>query len=118
MNSSIEKQALNSIPFNSIGRIAVYSALLIGIFYTALRFLVSQWSREDYTYGYLVPFVFIYLIWEKRNALFAPDSKPSWFGFVPLCLGITLFWFGELAGEYFTRNNRSVGAIETVQDEN
>jgi exosortase D (VPLPA-CTERM-specific) len=64
--------------------------------------MVHDWSREDYNYSYLIPFVVLYLIWEKRNRWLREASIPSWSGFFMLLPGILLFWVGELAGEYFT----------------
>lgn len=90
------------ISINSIVRVAVYLGLLFSIYHTTLLFLISQWNREDYTYGYLVPIVFLYLIWEKRKHVFITQKRYSWSGLILLFLGIALFWLGELAGEYFT----------------
>jgi len=77
--------------------------MLYGLYYSAFSWLVLKgWSREDYSYGYLIPIVTLYLVWEKRQVLLSAKSNPSWFGMIPLLTGIILFWLGELAGEFFT----------------
>jgi len=81
--------------------ITAYCVLIAGIFFNTFTYLASQWQRDDFTYCYLVPFIIIYLLWEKKDRL-AAASKPSWKGMPALCLGIVFFWLGELGGEYFT----------------
>jgi exosortase len=41
-------------------------------------------------------------VWEKRTAFRAASTSPSWFGLVPLGIGVVLFWLGELGGEFYT----------------
>jgi exosortase D (VPLPA-CTERM-specific) len=77
--------------------------LLAGIYYSTLVWLEHKdWGRADYSYGYIIPLVSLYLIWEKRQERKEKLSVPSWAGFVPLALGLALFWLGELSGEFFS----------------
>lgn len=81
----------------------LYGVVILATYYSVLRFLVLRdWAREDYSHCYLIPFVFLYLIWEKRRQLAEMPSTASWPGLIPLVFGIGLFWLGELGGEYFT----------------
>jgi exosortase D (VPLPA-CTERM-specific) len=64
--------------------------------------MVSWWRGEDYNYCYLIPFVVLYLIWEKREIFQNTTSRPTWIGLLPLLGGLLLFWLGELGGEYYT----------------
>lgn len=82
---------------------SIYGLLLLSVYHSALLWLVtSDWSREAYSYCYLIPFVVLYLIWDKRGDLASIPSAPSWKGLVPIVLGLLLFWPGELGGEYLT----------------
>jgi exosortase D (VPLPA-CTERM-specific) len=45
--------------------------------------------------------VVAFLIWDRRGKLADISSAPSWAGFPVLLLGISLYWFGELGGEFF-----------------
>ena len=85
-----------------MAKIALYGLLLIGVYYSSLAYMISQWEREDYSYCYLIPFIVLYLIWEKRNQLASLPSVSSWKGLIPFILGMVFFWLGELGGEYFT----------------
>ncbi|TRZ88379.1 MAG: VPLPA-CTERM-specific exosortase XrtD [Methanosarcinales archaeon] len=89
-------------PFHFM-RTGIYVILLYGIYASTLRWLViNDWEREEYSYCYLIPFIVIYLIWLKREELIAFDSRPSWWGLLPILLGLAFFWLGELGGEYLT----------------
>ena len=83
-------------------KITLYGLLLSGLYYAAFTYLIKQWSKDDFTYCYLIPLVVLYLVWAKREDLLAQKSVPSWVGFVPLILGLSFFWLGELGGEYLT----------------
>ena len=79
----------------------IYVILLALVYYSALEWMITRdWYREDYTHCFLIPFVVIYLIWEKRQELSASPALPSWTGLVPFLIGVVLFWLGELGGEY------------------
>ncbi|MDY6953453.1 MAG: EpsI family protein [Thermodesulfobacteriota bacterium] len=81
---------------------ALYGLLLVGIYYSTATYLVQQWSRDDFTYCYLIPLIVLYFIWEKRQDLLDMPSMPSWTGVWCFALGMGFFWLGELGGEYFT----------------
>lgn len=78
-------------------------ALLLGIaYFSAFTYLLHLLNNDDFSYGYLVPFFVVFLVWEKRKRLAVIPSNPSWMGFMLFAVGIFLYWLGELGGEYFT----------------
>ena len=81
-------------------RVALYGVLLYLVYRSALVYLYAKWQDEDFTYCYMVPFIVLYLIWEKRDRLTALPSLPSWKGLIPLVAGVGPFWLGELGGEF------------------
>jgi len=81
----------------------IYGLLLAFIYFSTYDWLIrGDWLREDYNYCYLIPFVLVYLIWEKKKQWLKEASMPSWIGLPVLMSGILLFWLGDLAGEYFS----------------
>jgi len=81
----------------------LYGILITITYYSALKIMILfDWAREDYSHCYLIPFVVLYLLWEKREVLSVIPSKASWVGMLPLILGLSLFWVGELGGELFS----------------
>lgn len=90
--------------FQWVIKIVLYLSVLSGIYYSTIQWLVfKDWVRDDYSYGVLIPFIVLYLLWEKRVYLLEIPSKLTWKGFIFLITGILLFWLGELAGEFFTQ---------------
>ena len=84
-------------------KLSLYSILIGVIYHSAIRYLILiDWAREDYSHSYLIPIVILYIIWEKRDALIAIPSEPSWLGLAPFIFGLFLYWLGELGGEFFT----------------
>lgn len=81
------------------GCCAALGAVLYG---EALAYLWHQWGREDFSYGYLLPFVLGWLVWQKRAELGALPSRPSWGGVGAVALGVALYGVGELGGEFYT----------------
>lgn len=82
--------------------VAAYAALMIALFHAALGQMISGWNKDDYNYCYLIPFVVLYLLWERRGELFEGASTPSWWGLAALLAGIFFYWLGELGGEFYT----------------
>lgn len=81
----------------------LYGVVILATYFSVLRHLIlHDWAHEDYSHCYLIPFVSLYLIWEKRRQLAEMTSTASWLGLIPLVFGVGLFWLGELGGEYFT----------------
>jgi exosortase D (VPLPA-CTERM-specific) len=83
-------------------KIFLYGILLTGLYYSTVIQMKSRWRLPEFNYCYLIPFVVLYLIWERRDRLATIPSEPSWKGIIPLALGLAFFWLGELGGEYFT----------------
>ncbi len=76
--------------------------LVAGIYFSTFQWLVTKdWARDDYSHGMLMPFIILYLLWEKKNFFAAVQGKVVWHGFLLFIPGLCLYWMGELAGEYF-----------------
>lgn len=81
----------------------LYGFIISVTYFSALKqLIIHDWAREDYSHCYLIPIVFLYLLWEKREQLASIPSATSWLGFIPFALGIFMFWLGELGGELFS----------------
>jgi exosortase D (VPLPA-CTERM-specific) len=102
VNNPKSEPASPKLPVASGVFVCIYGLLFWGLYRSAARFLLSNWNEGDYSYAYLIPFVILYLIWEKRDRLRGAPVESAWWGIAPLILGIALFWLGELGGEYYT----------------
>jgi len=63
--------------------------------------LVNDWSFSTYSYGFLVPALAAYLVWEKRANLKRLPVSPSLWGNVALLLAVLLFLLGEVLSDSF-----------------
>ncbi len=94
---------VQTIKMDSWIKFSFYVLLILAIYHSALTWLViKDWQRDGYSYGYLIPFVVLYLLWLKRSEFRTVESKPSWLGLFSLLPGLLFFWLGELGGEFLT----------------
>lgn len=72
-------------------------AVVAVIFADALGNLLRTWEREEYSHGYLIPFVALFLIWQKKDVLERLPFTGSWAGFALCVLGSLIFVAGDLS---------------------
>jgi exosortase D (VPLPA-CTERM-specific) len=78
--------------------VALISALLIWAFSNELSYMVSQWdSVQEFSYGYLIPVVVLFLLWQKSDVLTRMEFEGSWLGVVVIGLGAALYAVGQLS---------------------
>jgi exosortase len=80
--------------------LAVSFGLLGIIFYDGLALMVQWWDRDEYSHGYMIPMVALYLIWQNQHKLPAASGKGSWAGTLLLAAGLVFFLMGELSAIY------------------
>lgn len=76
--------------------------LLIGVIYLeGLKALVTMWdTKEEYSYGYMIPFITLFLIWQRKDLLERIRFEGAWAGLVLVLLGFALFLLGNLSTLY------------------
>ena len=92
-----------SFPDRSYLSLFVAASIIVAIlgFWGSLAELVHRWnSQEEYSHGFLIPFVTAWLLWTRRDALRANIGQPSWIGPVLILLAIALLIIGELSAIY------------------
>jgi exosortase D (VPLPA-CTERM-specific) len=76
-------------------------ALIALLYHQSVAYLFQEWmENEDSGHGLFVPFIALALIWWRREQLLAVGSSPTWWGLLPVGLGVALFIVGELATLY------------------
>ncbi|NTV94214.1 MAG: VPLPA-CTERM-specific exosortase XrtD [Thiobacillus sp.] len=72
-------------------------ALLVAAAWGGLTELVTRWNnQEEYSHGYFIPLIALWLLWQRREALLGSIGRPSWFGFVLLAVAMAMLVLGEL----------------------
>ena len=78
--------------------LGIASLLMFLIFNDGLLYLFDTWNaREEYSYGYLIPFVVAFLIWQKKDELQRLPFSGSWVGVAIASLGLMLCVVGNLS---------------------
>ena len=79
----------------------VFSVIVLGwICYDGLELMVSWWDRDEYSHGWMIPGVAIYLLWCKRNVLAEKAELGSYKGLILLGLSLFTWLLGELSSIY------------------
>lgn len=82
------------------GALLCVLALLIFMFYDGVSLMVKWWEREEYSHAYMLPFITLYLVWQKKDRLEQIPFQGSWAGLLVVLAGITLFFAGDMATIY------------------
>ena len=97
MNSAVSVQAS---PSNAIRTgLLVAAAIFVAIigFRAGLVELVRRWYwYEEYSHGFLIPLVTLWLLWTRREALRTNIGQPSWTGLALIVLAIAMLIIGNL----------------------
>lgn len=76
-------------------------AMLIFIYQDGLLYMVEMWdAKEEYGHGYIIPFITLFLIWQKSDKLEFIEFKGAWGGFFLTLLGLFFYYAGELSSIY------------------
>lgn len=64
---------------------------------STIKGLYSIWSTDDdYSYGFLIPLISAYLIWERRREIRETAISADWLGFIPFLLFLIFSLYGIL----------------------
>jgi exosortase D (VPLPA-CTERM-specific) len=79
---------------------ALLLAGLVFVFQDGLLYMARTWSRPEYSHGYLIPLLALYLFLLRVPELAQPAPRGSWSGFVFVVVGLVGLVFGELSAIY------------------
>ncbi|MDY0227678.1 MAG: exosortase/archaeosortase family protein [Desulfomicrobium apsheronum] len=84
--------------------------LLLGTLYHSIVYeMVLDWKMDDnYSHGFLVPFIALYLAYLRKDDLLAVVVRPCNAGLAIVGLGLGMLSLGWLATEYFTMRSSLV----------
>lgn len=74
--------------------------LLVAVFFDGLVRMAAAWEQAEYSYGYFIPALAAYLVWERRRELAWLRRSGSWTALAIVALGLALFALGELGTLY------------------
>ncbi len=72
--------------------------LVFLIFGGALARLVHLWETQpEYSFGYLIPFISVFLVWQRKSELERLVFTGSWWGVLIVAVGLVLWGLGRLS---------------------
>lgn len=84
--------------------------LLLGAVYHSIVYeMVLDWKKDDnYSHGFLVPFISVYLAHMRKDDLVAAVVRPCNAGLAVIAMGLGVLFLGWLGTEYFTMRSSLV----------
>ena len=113
MNANGVTDRSSRFAYSLIALQGVSLALLFALFYWHLvPGLVEHWRNyENFSHGFVVPIVSVYLIWHKRTELQLLPIRPTLWASIPLGVAISLALVGDTLGNDFTMRLSMVWAL-------
>ncbi len=94
---------------DDVTKLGILSLVTLVLYSPTFSMFWYDWSHDDnYSHGFLVPFIVGYLIWTKREQLGRLSPAPSWTGLVVLLGGVSLYILGTIGAEWFVRRSSMI----------
>jgi hypothetical protein len=65
------------------------------------KLVTDWWEIPDFSHGFLVPFLRLYLVWSKKETLLKTKIAPTWSGIGVVALGLVVLLLGVYGAELF-----------------
>ena len=85
----------------SWGVFLIVALAAIFLFREGLTYMVATWEgKEEYSHGFIIPFIVLFLIWQKKDILERMPFSGSWAGVLLVLMGCLLYFVGNLSTLY------------------
>jgi exosortase len=93
-------------------QVLLLAAVLLLLFPAVIKGLLVNWYEDpDYSHGFFVPLLSIYMVWRKREELLGLSARPSWHGLFIVVGSLGLLFLGSLGAELFLTRIAFLGTI-------
>jgi exosortase len=81
---------------------ASLAILVLFLYRDIFAALVRQWWNDpDFSFGFFVPVLAAYVIWQRRETLMSLPAKPSWWGLAVMIGAVGILLLGVFGAELF-----------------
>ena len=95
------KETYWSIPLRMWMLFGIASALLMYAFLEPISVMVQRWNTsEEYGYGYIIPLITIFLIWQRKDQLLKSDFHPTYWALPVLVFSGLLYFIGAISATH------------------
>ncbi|WP_459925922.1 exosortase/archaeosortase family protein [Desulfatiferula olefinivorans] len=100
----MEKDTNTSIAqYKHLVPILIFIGCFVLLYFDTIVGMIHDWDTNDnYSHGYLIPFITAYLIWKEKEILAAMPIKPSNMGLMCLVGSLLFFVITNIGAELFT----------------
>ena len=86
----------------NLSQLIIIAAGLAILYTPMIKWLVYDWLHlPDFSHGFLIPFVSLYFVFERRKELSSINIEGKWSGMIWIILGVFSLLLGNLATEFF-----------------
>lgn len=86
------------LSLKQISLFVIAIGLAVFTYWGGLAEAALRWEvQEEYSHGYLIPLVTLYILWEKKDLILSAVSEPLWLGVVLIFLAIIVLIVGEIS---------------------
>lgn len=90
-------------------QVAVLSTLFIVLYFPFIQTMVHDWNVNDnYSHGYLIPFMSAYMVWSRRKELKDIEIQPTNWGLLLIIVGLTQLTVAKIGSEYFLQRTSMI----------
>jgi hypothetical protein len=103
MNGAINTLRVNTkldFQYGFLFYLFVGFCLSVLIFSEGLSYMLLDWQREEFSHGYMIPIVSLYLLLQKLPKIADVELKRPGWGFPILMIGLMCYFLGELSAIY------------------
>jgi exosortase len=87
-------------------------AVLLALYLPFLQTLVADWEvNEDYSHGYFIPFISLFMIYWVRDELATRTVRPINSGVLLIALGLAMLVIAKIGSEYFLQRVSLIVAL-------
>jgi exosortase D (VPLPA-CTERM-specific) len=86
-----------SLSYPQVAGLAFASMAVVLVFQGTFTYLYGQWQRDEYSHGFLIPVISLYLLWRQRDRFAHVTLRNSWAGVALALLGLAIYFLASLA---------------------
>ena len=115
MNVASHNEAVMTRRFGPLIQVVLMVTFCLVFYGPIVPPLVKEWyEHENFSYGFLIPVIFLYLLWEEREAFKDHSTGPSFWGAVSFLAVLLVGVVGKALGEPFISRVSFVLAIGSL----
>ncbi len=89
--------------------------IFVFFYHQTISNLISEWSRNpNFSHGFLVPFVALYMVWYKKATLSNMPLEPSNIGILIIIFGMFTHVVGNIGAEFFMMRTSMIFTISGI----